>query len=376
MLTILICDPNFSPSVNRVSTLIKIRYWQKKGTKVSILCSTQAQGFYQKNLKKIKYLPFNYKFRGKSVWTIPWEYIQANFKALPLIFKIRNKFKVIYSLAGTIDFLFLPWLLKFIDPKVKWFVMVDNVVPKPNERPGNVILKTIPYLAFLAGNLLLKRTDGIFVVTNLLKTYYERKGIKVIKTGNGYGLDTDIFKGKISPKTPHFNALFGARLHPAKGIFDLVKIMRLVVKNDKNYTLGIMGNGDDKTKNQLYDTIKAGHLTRNIFFLGYKNGKERGDLYRNCDVFLFPSYAEGCPQVVIEAFAGNKLVVAYNLPEYQDVFKKYITKGQLVLFDKGDIENMAKYISEKRYTSLTFNNKLENFSWTRIIDKELNAFTH
>lgn len=31
---------------------------------------------------------------------------------------------------------------------------------------------------------------------------------------------------------------------------------------------------------------------------------KRGDLYRNANFFLFPSYAEGYPQVVLEAFKG------------------------------------------------------------------------
>jgi len=289
---------------------------------------------------------------------------------------VNGKFDIIYSFSSTLEIVFFPFILTFIDRKVKWFAVVDNIVPGPRDRPGNIILKTLPYLAFLIVNILLKRTNGIFVVTKMLKDYYERKGIKVIKTGSGNGLDLESLKGDISLKTPKFNALFGGRIHPAKGIFDLVEIIKEIVKHNKDYTLGIMGDGEEYMKKKLKKEIKLNHLSRNIFLLGHKNTKERWDLYRNSDFFLFPSYAEGCPQVVLEAFAANKLVIAYDLPEYRDAFKKYIRSGELVIFKKGNSAKIAKYILSIKRKKTHFHNKLSDYSWDNIINNEWKVFTN
>jgi len=374
MLKILICDPNYTEGVNRVSTILKIKYWQKQGEKITIFCTNEAKRFYQKNLKNIDYLTFPYKYHIRSYWDVPLEYLKANFTALCLLKKVKNRFDIVYSLSSTIDFLFLPWLLRFFDRRIRWLVVVDNIVPKPSQRPGNYILKLIPYLAFRLGNQLLKKADGIFVVTDFLKNYYEQRGVKVIKTSSGYGVEIEIFKGKIPPNTPKFDALYCGRFHIAKGIFDLLEVVKMAVKKDKNFTLGVMGDGDKTTKKRFRDKIREYKLEKNIILLGYKTGKEKGDIFRNCGFFLFLSYDEGCPQVVIEALAANRLIVAYKLPIYHEVFVKYIKRGQLVLFKKGDVENVARHISKRDYNKLKFYSKLEDYGWDKIAKKELESF--
>jgi len=376
MMKILVYDTAYAPAAFavRIPISIKIKGWQKKGAKVTLICSSEAKIFYQERLPDIEYFTFPFKWKRKTRLTACFEFIRANILISPYIYKMKNKFDIVYSHTSTLDMIFFAVILRLLDRKVRWFSIVDNIVPKPGDRPGNYFLKVIPYIAFLISNMLLKKTDGIFVVTNMLKKYYEKMGIRVIKTGTGYGLDIDSFKGEIPSNTPHFNALFGGRIHPAKGIFDLVKIIKEIVRYDKNYTLGIMGEGEEYMKEKLKKQIKRNHLSKNIFLLGHKNTKERWDLYRNSDFFLFPSYAEGCPQVVLEAFAANKLVVAYDLPEYRDAFKKYIRCGELVIFKKGNTDKIANYILSIKRKKAHFNNKLSDFSWDSIVNNEWKSF--
>jgi glycosyltransferase involved in cell wall biosynthesis len=55
------------------------------------------------------------------------------------------------------------------------------------------------------------------------------------------------------------------------------------------------------------------HLPRNIEFLGYKSKYEMSDIYSSCDVFVFPSLAEGFPLSAIEAMAhGLSLIITSN----------------------------------------------------------------
>jgi len=371
---ILVCDPTYSPSVNRVAMILRIKYWQKKGLIVSILCSSEAEIFYRSHIKKITYYTFSFHWKAREYYSAIWDFLRANIYAFPLTLRVSYKFDIVFSLSSVLDIIFLPFIMKSINKNLRWYVRVDNTVPKPWERPGNLILKTVPYIAFLFSNILLKKCDGIIVVVNYLKKYYEQKGIKVIKTSDAYGFETEILKGKISSNTPKFNALFGGRLHPAKGIFDLVKIMQKICAQKKNFTLGIMGDGAYYHKDELLSKIKKANLDANIHLLGYKIGKQRGDLYRNCDFFLFPSYAEGLTIVVLEALAANKQVVAYDSPEYQDVFQKYIKTGQLKLFPKGDTDAIAKYVLTGKYLLRKYHNKLSDYSWRKNFKAEYEAF--
>jgi len=52
---------------------------------------------------------------------------------------------------------------------------------------------------------------------------------------------------------------------------------------------------------------------RNVKFLGYKNKRELQEIYRNSDVFVLPSLAEGFPLAAIEAMSlGLSLVITKN----------------------------------------------------------------
>lgn len=55
-----------------------------------------------------------------------------------------------------------------------------------------------------------------------------------------------------------------------------------------------------------------------MFFLGPQFGAEKDACYRNCDAFILPSYSEGLPMAVLEAWAYAKPVLMTpecNLPE-------------------------------------------------------------
>jgi|GEM_PF-3867844 len=376
MIRILIFDTNFVKGVNRIIVLTKIRYWQKHGCLIDIFCTKEGQKFYSKELKDVKYITVNFIYNVNGPYSLPWQLIKLTLKSLKKINNVIGIYDIVYSQSSVIDFLIIPWLIRKKDKKIKWFVMVDNIVPSPNKRPGPFIQKLIPFIAFKIGNCLLNSSDGIFVVTDFLKHYYlNLKMKKVIKTSNGYGIDKEIFTGTINLKTPKTNALYCGRIHHAKGIIDMVEVVNLVASSNQNFKIGILGDGDAETKKLFYEKIKKYNLERNFIHLGYKTGKEKGDIYRNSDFFLFLSYDEGCPHAVIEALACNKLVLAYNLPIYNEIFLKYIQTKQMILFEKKDYKNIANFIINKiQIDKFHFYNKLDDYSWDIISKKELDNF--
>jgi glycosyltransferase involved in cell wall biosynthesis len=55
-----------------------------------------------------------------------------------------------------------------------------------------------------------------------------------------------------------------------------------------------------------------------VVFLGPQFGNAKHECYANCDAFILPSFSEGLPMVVLEAWAHGKpvlMTLACNLPE-------------------------------------------------------------
>ncbi|CAN5153917.1 hypothetical protein BH11PAT1_BH11PAT1_2460 [soil metagenome] len=371
LLTILIYDTNYVPGVPRVIPLLKIRAWQKNNCHITILCTKEGEAFYKREVQNVSFISINYVYKIKNAYSLPWEVTKVTISTLMRIKEIIGKFDVVYSQSAIIDFLFVPWVLKIIDKHIRWYVMVDNLVPPPSQRPGPFLKKFIPYVAFLAGNLLLQKADGLFVVTNFLKKYYGSRGYHVIKTADGYGIDVAIFTGKIPKDTPAFDAVYCGRLHAAKGVFDLIEVMKEVAKTRKYFILGILGDGEQSVKEQLQEKIFTYKLKKHISFTGYITGKSKGNILRNSGLFIFLSYDEGCPHAVIEAFANNKLVIAYDLPIYYQVFAKYIKSGQMILFKQGEFQKIALFINKETYKNNIFKNSLNDYTWDKITMNEL-----
>lgn len=370
-LKILIYDTNFAKHITRDILIMKLKYWQKNNCDITILCTKEGEKYYKTMLENITFISLNYTYKLKSIYLLPWEFVQVTFYALFHLNSIINNFDIIYSQSSIIDFVLFPWIAKLFDKKMRWYVLVENIVPPPHKRPGPFLRNLIPYIAFIIGEQLLRSANGIFVASTPLYDYYKTRKYNVIRIGEHYGIDQDIFKGSVSKSSPRFDAVYCGRLHEAKGVFDLIEVVKEVVKIKKNFRLGIMGDGSDDLKRRLSGKIASYRLMENVVFNGYVKGKRKGDILRNAGFFLFLSYDEAGSHAILEAIALNKLVVAYNLPVYHSVYKKNIAKGQIIFFKQGDFKGIADYITHLEYKHLKFDNKLDDYKWDSVLKNEL-----
>src|SRR3989344_5752516 len=370
---ILVYDANFAKHITRDILIMKIKYWQENNCDITILCTKAGKKYYNSVLQNISFISLNYSYTFKSIYLRPIEFAHVTLLALFNIKSIINRFDIIYSQSSIIDFLLLPWVITFFDSKVKWCVLVENIVPPPHKRPGPFLRNLIPYVAFLIGEQFLRRTSDIFVISQQLYKYYKIRKYNVIRIGEQYGIDLDIFKGSVSKSSPQFDAVYCGRLHEAKGVFDLIEVVKEVVKIKKNFVLGIMGDGSDDLKRRLSDRIATYRLKENIVFNGYVTGKRKGDILRRVGFFLFLSYDEAGGHAILEALACNKIVIAYNLPVYHEVFYKYIKSGQLILFKQKDFKSIANFILQLKFKNVYFYNKLEDYKWDGIVQNELES---
>ena len=102
-------------------------------------------------------------------------------------------------------------------------------------------------------------------------------------------------------------ALFLGWVIPTKGIGELVEAW--VRLNPLGWRLDIIGPFDESYRSELVERFAP----RNLRFLGQLPHKEAMQCMAHCDLFVLPSYTEGFPNVVVEAMALGRPIIATDV---------------------------------------------------------------
>lgn len=126
--------------------------------------------------------------------------------------------------------------------------------------------------------------------------------------------------------------LFVGRLVTVKGLNYLLQAM----KELPDIKLKIVGTGPEE--NNLKTLAKQLNLC-NVEFLGYKEGKELAENYKNCIATIIPStYLEAFGLTVIESFAYGKPVIGSNIGGISETIQNDIN-GKL--FEVGNVTELT-----------------------------------
>lgn len=134
-----------------------------------------------------------------------------------------------------------------------------------------------------------------------------------------------------------------SQLIPHKNLETLLWVMEKIVKENQDLPhilviTGISGNASG----QIQKIIKDKHLEQNIILTGYIDEATKIALYKNCEIFLYPSIFEGFGMPPVEAMALGKPVITTkcaSLPEVTQGMAEYVEEPQ-------NIEEWIKKIRE------------------------------
>ena len=246
----------------------------------------------------------------------------------PFYLKIHGIFvnKVLKSLESQIDIVHIHTPLP---PLVKTSLPIITTVHTPMLTDyRQVKVKSIfslfskisaRFISYPLEKKLIQSSDVITTVSKsvaqeLREFYLDSKSINEVENG----VDEKFFypKKEKSEKSIKYG-MFVGRIDREKGIFDLVECGRYLCKERSEFYFIIAGKGRDlkKLKNK---TKKAG-IQDKFIFLGQVDKENLVKLYQDATLFIFPSYHEGLPTVILEAMSCGLPIIATDVRGNRDL---------------------------------------------------------
>ncbi len=133
--------------------------------------------------------------------------------------------------------------------------------------------------------------------------------------------------------------LFAGTLTHRKGYDDLIKAFALIADQFPEWRLKLAGNGEIEKGKQLASELG---ISGKMDFLGWINGNDKDSVFRHASIYCLPSYSEGFPMGVLDAWAYHLPVVTTPVGGIPDVA---VDKKNLLLFNPGDITSLSAKLS-------------------------------
>lgn len=224
-------------------------------------------------------------------------------------------------------------LLKQIKPDV-----VLTYTIKPNIYGGFCCrLRRVPYIVnitglgttFERGGMLkkmvvtmyqqaLKKADCVFFQNERNKQIFEENGIygKKSKRVNGSGVNIDKYVCEVYPGREKPRFLFVGRLMKEKGIEEYLYCAKKYAKRAEFDIIGYCEEAYEEEVNRLQQE----GIVR---FHGFQ--KDVKSYYKDCDAVVIASYHEGMSNVLLEAAATGRPVLATNIPGCKEAVEDNMT---------------------------------------------------
>lgn len=147
-------------------------------------------------------------------------------------------------------------------------------------------------------------------VKNELAEYYSLKNVLITENG------VDNLKFIPSDKNEGY-VLYVGRLSYGKGLFELLDTVKQI--NNPNIKFFIVGSGELEKK--IKSKIIKENLETKVKLLGRLKHKKLVEIYQKASIFLFLSYYEGCPTVVLEAMSTGLPVIVSDIEAHKNLIK-------------------------------------------------------
>lgn len=129
--------------------------------------------------------------------------------------------------------------------------------------------------------------------------------------------------------------LFSGTLYEGKGYKDLIKAFAKIADRYPDWKVILAGNGEE---DQARSLAKDLGISEQVVLLGWVKNEAKHKAFSEAKVLCLPSYAEGFPMAVLDAWAYGLPVITTPVGGVPDVA---IDGENMLLFEPGDVDGLA-----------------------------------
>jgi len=194
-----------------------------------------------------------------------------------------------------------------------------------------------------------------------------------------YSLDPKVldFTSRIEhlkPSRERYRAVYFGRLSRDKGLPDLLKAWKLVIKEIPQAKLTLIGPPENTEILLLLERYRR-ELGKSIRYTGPLHGESLFSEVITNDLLAYPSYRDSFSMTILESLTLGLKVIAYDIPIVRHF---YGHSNMVYIVRKGDIKSFAKSVvhafqEEKEPDSYTRALIMMHSSWERVANAEFKA---
>ncbi len=129
--------------------------------------------------------------------------------------------------------------------------------------------------------------------------------------------------------------LYAGTVNARKGYADMIKAFAKVADKHSDWSIVFAGNGEIMEGKAL---AKQSGIAEQTVFLGWVRGEDKDKAFKEASVFCLPSYAEGFPMGVLDAWAYGLPVITTPVGGIPDIA---VDGKNCLLFNPGDVDRLA-----------------------------------
>ncbi|MFQ5477441.1 MAG: glycosyltransferase family 4 protein [Candidatus Binatia bacterium] len=134
----------------------------------------------------------------------------------------------------------------------------------------------------------------------------------------GAGYRDDIFHFEAGARRRSGSILYAGKFSESKGLACLLDAVELLCGDSPGLVLHVAGDGRGEEAEALRARMAA--MGGSVVLHGLLDQPALAELMRRCAVLVLPSFYEGLPLVLVEAFASGCRLVSTDLPGIREVF--------------------------------------------------------
>ncbi len=213
--------------------------------------------------------------------------------------------------------------------------IVHHIMQRAGRRDGPFLRNAVAFAAERLSLALVARTFGaVCCSSRLVASELRALGFRIPIAITTSGVD---HMPAASPGGVRQGVAYVGRVHPTKGIDDLVRAWRLVVDRLPDKVLTCIGATDDPAFERELDVLIADlGLTQSVRKLGRVPDDVKVAVLHASSAFAFASKEEGWGIAVAEAMRAGLPCVTYDLPIFAEIFPQ----GRLAA-PAGDVTSLA-----------------------------------